>query len=429
VSRRAPALEQTESAGGRDACAPAPPTNTAGPPPGGAAPAPSGVSPVIGTTAPAPSAFDKITPRRYVRYFTFAQDEPFVLESGEALQPVTIAYETYGRLSPARDNAILIAHALTGDSHCARHGPDDPEEGWWEPLVGPGRVFDTDKYFIVCSNVIGGCQGSTGPATVCPVSGRPYGSRFPVVTIGDMVRAQARLTDYLGIDRWLAVAGGSMGGMQVLEWGVRFPHRVRGLIPIAAPARSYPQAIAYNEVGRQAIMADPAWQGGDYYGGPGPVRGLATARMLGMITYQSDASMLRKFGRDIIPSRADRPYTLAKLFEVESYLEYQGKKLVDRFDANSYLYLTRALDLFDVARGYGSLAEALQRIQCPVLVVGVSSDILYPVYQQHEIVSTLRSLGKPVQYAEIDSPHGHDGFLIDFHMMEPPLARFLASLS
>lgn len=380
-------------------------------------------------TAPAASAFDKVAPRPFMRYFTFAEDEPFVLESGETLQPVTVAYETYGRLSPARDNAILIAHALTGDSHCASHGPDDPEEGWWEPLIGAGRVFDTDKYFVICSNVIGGCQGSTGPATVCPASGRPYGSRFPVVTIGDMVEAQARLIDHFGIDSLLAVAGGSMGGMQVLEWGVRFPERVRGLIPIAAPARAYPQAIAYNEVGRQVIMADPAWQGGDYYGGPGPVRGLATARMLGMITYQSDASMLRKFGRDIVSDRADRPYTLSTLFQVESYLDYQGRKLVDRFDANSYLYLTRALDLFDVSKNYGSLADALRRIQCPALVVGVSSDILYPVYQQQEIVSTMRRLGKSVRYAEIDSPHGHDGFLIDFHKMELPLARFIASVT
>ena len=377
---------------------------------------------------PAPSALDKIKPRRHVQYFTFAEDEPFVLECGETLQPVTIAYETYGRLSPARDNAILICHALTGDSHCASHGPDDPEEGWWEPLVGPGRVFDTNKYFVVCSNVIGGCQGSTGPATICPETGRPYGSRFPVITIGDMVRAQAKLVEYLGIDSLLAVAGGSMGGMQVLEWGVRFPERVRGLIPIAAPARSYPQAIAWNEVGRQAIMADPDWRGGDYYGGPGPVRGLATARMLGMITYQSDASMLKKFGRDMVPARARRPYTLSTLFQVESYLEYQGQKLVNRFDANTYLYLTRALDLFDVSKGYGSLDEALGRIQCPTLVVGVTSDILYPVYQQLEIVAALQRRGRPVEYAEIDSPHGHDGFLIDFHMMEPVLARFLARL-
>jgi len=379
-------------------------------------------------SAPA-SAFDKIKHRPWTRYFTFAEDEPFVLESGATLGPITIAYETYGRLSPARDNAILIVHALTGDAHCASHGPDDPEEGWWEDLVGPGRVFDTNRYFVICSNVLGGCQGSTGPASIDPRTGRPYGARFPVITIGDMVRCQARLLDHLGIERVVTVAGGSMGGMQALEWAVRFPERVRSAIPIAAPARSYPQAIAYNEVGRQAIMNDPDWRGGDYYGTPGPVRGLAVARMLGMITYQSDPSMTRKFGRALVASRLNDPYSLFTTFQVESYLHYQGKKLVDRFDANSYLYLTRALDLFDVARPWGSLEAALDRVQSPVLVVGVSSDILYPTYQQKEIVDTLARLGKDVEYAEIDSPHGHDGFLIDFPKMEPILREFLETVS
>jgi len=379
-------------------------------------------APAIATAA---SAFDKIKFRPWTRYFTFAQHKPFVLESGATLGPITIAYETYGRLSPERDNAILITHALTGDAHCASHGSHDPEPGWWEDLVGPGRVFDTNKYFVICSNVLGGCQGSTGPASIDPRSGRPYGARFPVVTIGDMVRCQARLLDHLGIRQLLAVAGGSMGGMQALEWAVQLPERVRSAIPIAAPARSYPQAIAYNEVGRQAIMSDPGWRDGDYYGTPGPERGLSVARMLGMITYQSDPSMTRKFGRDVVEARTNDPYSLLTTFQVESYLHYQGKKLVDRFDANTYLYLTRALDLFDVARPYGSLEAALSRVQSPMLVVGVSSDILYPVYQQKEIVDTLTRLGKPVEYAEIDSPHGHDGFLIDFPKMEPFLREFL----
>ncbi|MBO8142782.1 MAG: homoserine O-acetyltransferase [Firmicutes bacterium] len=348
-----------------------------------------------------------------------------VLESGAKLGPITIAYETYGELSPARDNAILITHALTGDAHCASHGPDDPEAGWWEPLVGPGRVFDTDRYFVICSNVLGGCQGSTGPASIDPETGRPYGARFPVVTIGDMVRCQERLVRHLGIDRLFAVAGGSMGGMQALEWAVRFPDMVRGVIPIATPARSYPQAIAFNEVGRQAILNDPGWRGGDYYGTPGPERGLAIARMLGMITYQSDPSMTRKFGRELVSGRFDDPFSLFTTFQVESYLHYQGKKLVNRFDANSYLYLTRALDLFDLSRGFGSLERALERVQAPMLVVGVSSDILYPVYQQKEIVAILQAQGKAAEYAEIDSPHGHDGFLIDFPQMEPFLRAFL----
>lgn len=378
---------------------------------------------------PGKSAFPYLQYRPHMQYFTFADDEPFRLASGAELRSVTIAYETYGTLTPNKDNVILITHALTGDSHCATHGPDDPEEGWWEPLVGPGRVFDTDEYFVICSNVIGGCQGSTGPASINPATGQPYGSSFPVVTIGDMVRAQKRLIDHLGIPFLLAVAGGSMGGMQALEWAVRYPDKVRGLIPIAAPARSYAQAIAYNEVGRRAIMNDPGWRNGDYYGSEGPTEGLAVARMLGMITYQSDPSMHRKFGREVVDERLNEPYTLSKLFQVESYLEYQGKKLVERFDANTYLRLTRALDLFDLANGYRSLEAALDRIQCPTLVVGVSSDILYPVYQQRELVEALHSQGKSVEYTEIDTPHGHDGFLIDFPKMEPSLRRFVGRLA
>lgn len=378
--------------------------------------------------APPPSAFAHMQRRKHARYFTFGGEEPYRLQSGATLPSVTIAFETYGELSPAKDNAILITHALTGDAHCASHGPDDPEDGWWEPLVGPGRVFDTERYFVLCANVLGGCQGSTGPASIEPATGEPYGSRFPVLTIGDIVRAQKRLIDHFGIPALHAVAGGSMGGMQALEWAVRYPERVRGLIPIAAPTRSYAQAIAYNEVARQAIVTDPAWQGGDYYGTEGPTRGLSVARMLGMITYQSDPSMHRKFGRDIVPERQDDPFTLGKLFQVESYLEYQGKKLVERFDANTYLHLTRALDLFDIAEGFRSLEDAVSRIECPTLVVGVSSDLLYPVYQQKQLAEALHSTDKRVAYTEIDTPHGHDGFLIDFPKMEPSLRQFLESL-
>lgn len=381
----------------------------------------------LSETAP-PSAFPYRQCRVHTRYFTFARDEPLKLQSGAELRHVTIAFETYGTLSPEKDNAILITHALTGDAHCASHGPEDEETGWWEPLVGPGRVFDTDEYFVICTNVIGGCQGSTGPSSIDPATGAPYGSRFPVITIGDIVRAQKQLIDYFGIPALRAVAGGSMGGMQALEWAIRFPERVRALIPIAAPTRSYAQAIGYNEVARRAITNDPAWRGGDYYGTDGPVQGLATARMLGMITYQSDPSMHRKFGRDIVTERQADPFTLGKLFEVESYLEYQGVKLVERFDANTYLHLTRALDLFDAAMGFRSLADAVSRIVCPTLVVGVSSDLLYPVYQQKELVDTLHKVGKSVHYTEIDTPHGHDGFLIDFPKMEPSLRHFLETL-
>lgn len=381
----------------------------------------------ISDVAP-PSAFPHQQRREYARYFTFAEEESFRLQSGQSLSSVTLAFETYGTLSPSKDNAILITHALTGDAHCARHGPEDEEPGWWEPLVGPGRVFDTNHYFVVCTNVVGGCQGSTGPASFNPATGEPYGSQFPVVTIPDMVRAQKKLVDYLGIPSLQAVAGGSMGGMQALEWAVQFPEMVRGLIPIAAPVRSYAQAIAYNEVGRRAIINDPGWRGGDYYGTEGPVQGLAVARMLGMITFQSDPSMHRKFGREFVEDRQKDPFTLEKLFQVESYLEYQGKKLVQRFDANTHMRLTRALDLFDVADGFRSLQDALDRVRCPTLVVGVSSDMLYPVYQQRELVEALQATGKSVEYTEIDSPHGHDGFLIDFAKMEPSLRQFLETL-
>lgn len=376
------------------------------------------------TQAVPTSAFTKIKVRPYQRFFTFGQDEPMVLDSGQTFGPITLAYETYGTLSPQRDNAVLIAHALTGDSHCASHG-DDREEGWWEPLVGPGRVFDTDRYFIICSNVLGGCQGSTGPASLEPETGKPYGMRFPVVTIRDMVRAQRALVDHLGIDHLLCVAGGSMGGMQTLTWAVEYPDFMECIVPVAAPGRCTAQAIAYNEVMRRAIMTDPAWLSGDYYGTPGPVDGLVTARMLGMITYQSDDSMMMKFGRDVMNASFSDLFRFGTQFQVESYLHYQGHKLVDRFDANTYLYLTRACDLFDLGLGYPSYEAALARIACPVLVVGVSSDILYPTTQQKEMVTILQHQGKKVEYAEVETPFGHDGFLIEFEKMAPILRSFL----
>ncbi|MGI6542712.1 MAG: homoserine O-acetyltransferase MetX [Limnochordia bacterium] len=377
------------------------------------------------TQAKPMSAFTKIKRRPYSRYFTCGDDEPIRLDSGQLFGPIVIAYETYGQLSPTRDNAILIAHALTGDAHCAGHGPDDPEPGWWEPLVGPGRVFDTDRYFIVCSNVLAGCQGSTGPASIDPITNKPYGMRFPVITIRDMVRVQRLLVKHLGIEQLACVAGGSMGGMQAYTWAVEYPEMVRSTISIAAPGRSGAQAIAYNEVMRQAIMTDPAWLQGDYYGTPGPVNGLSTARMLGMITYQSAESMMLKFGRDVMNATSRDLFHFHTQFQVESYLHYQGKKLVDRFDANTYLYLTRACDLFDLGLGYPTYEQALARIDAPILVIGVSSDILYPTQQQLEVVHILEKLGKPVEYAEIDTPYGHDGFLIEFEKMTPTLNAFL----
>lgn len=352
--------------------------------------------------------------------------EPVVLDSGETLHPVTVAYETYGTLADDKRNVILIPHALTGDSHCASHGPHDPEEGWWEPLVGPGRVFDTDRFFIICANVLGGCQGTTGPASIDPHRGKPYGMRFPVITIRDMVRVQKALLDHLEIDWLLMVAGGSMGGMQALQWAVDYPEMVGGILPIATPGRSSAQAIAYNEVGRRAIMLDPYWRGGDYYDqDEGPEAGIGVARMIGMITYQSDASMTQKFGRRFMDGPDANPYDLGTQFEVESYLHYQGKKLARRFDPNTYIYLTRALDLFDLANGYASYEDALRRIQCPVLVYGMSSDILYPTYQQEELVAAMESVGKDAHYVELDTQYGHDGFLIEFSRMEKNMREFV----
>lgn len=353
-------------------------------------------------------------------------EQPVRLDSGVEFGPVTVAYETYGTLDPSRANVILIPHALTGDSHCASHGPHDPEEGWWEPLVGPGRVFDTERYFIICTNVLGGCQGTTGPASIDPETGSPYGMRFPVITIRDMVRVQRMLLNQLGIDRLLLVAGGSMGGMQTLQWAVDYPEMVGAILPIATPGRASAQAIAYNEVGRQAIMLDPYWRGGDYYRhSEGPDAGLGVARMVGMITYQSDLSMARKFGRRFMEGAHANPFDLATQFEVESYLHYQGRKLARRFDANTYIYLTRALDLFDLGYGYSSYEAALERIQCPVLVYGMSSDILYPTEQQRDLVNALARLGKRVEYAELDTDHGHDGFLLEFERMEGTLRSFV----
>jgi homoserine O-acetyltransferase len=371
------------------------------------------------------SAFTKIKQRAYTCCFTCGDDEPIRLDSGQLFGPIIIAYETYGQLSPARDNAILITHALTGDAHCASHGADDPEPGWWEPLVGPGRVFDTDRYYIICSNVLAGCQGSTGPASIDPHTNMPYGMRFPVITIRDMVRVQRLLIKHLGIEQLACVAGGSMGGMQAFTWAVEYPQMVRSTISIAAPGRSGAQAIAYNEVMRQAIMTDPAWLQGNYYGTPGPVNGLITARMLGMITYQSAESMMLKFGRDVMNATFQDLFRFQTQFQIESYLHYQGTKLVDRFDANTYLYLTRACDLFDLGLGHPTFEQALARITSPIMVIGVSSDILYPPQQQLEVVRLLEKQGKPVDYAEIDTPYGHDGFLIEFEKMVPILRSFL----
>lgn len=356
----------------------------------------------------------------YLRFVQVAtQDNPLELSKGGVLQEVEVAYETYGSLSPEKDNAILLCHALTGDSHPAAHYAED-REGWWDELVGPGQLLDTERFFIICPNVLGGCRGSTGPASSDPSTGRPYGARFPVVTIRDMVHVQKRLMDYLGIEKLVMVVGGSMGGMQALEWAATYPDMASGAAVIAAPGYTTAQAIAYSDVGRRAILLDPEYRDGDYYGGPGPVQGMTVARALGMITYQSEESMTRKFGRR---SRNGR-------FEIEHYLNYQGECLVKRFDANSYLCLMRAIDLFDLGDGRSSYQAALSGVKAKMMIVGVSSDILYPVHQQRKLsVELARQGARVVVFREIESAHGHDGFLIDFPLLADVLGPFIESVT
>jgi len=344
-------------------------------------------------------------------YYTFSEPpDEFTLESGERIGTITLAFETCGSLNEDKTNVILIVHALSGDAHAAGFHKGDKDPGWWDNMIGQGKAFDTDKYFVICSNVIGGCRGSTGPSSVNPKTNRPYGLDFPLITVTDMVNAQKHLIDYLGIQRLLAVAGGSMGGMQVLEWMVSYPENLRSAIPIATTIRHSPQQIAFNEVGRQAIMADPNWKAGNYYGGPLPARGLAVARMVGHITFMSDKSMAEKFGRRFRNDRQGFKFTAD--FEVEGYLRYRGDNFVKRFDANSYLYVTKAIDYFDVSRGK-SLGEVFRGIGTRVWVIAFKSDWLYPAYQSQEIVRACKLAGLDVTYCEIDSTYGHDAFLLE----------------
>jgi homoserine O-acetyltransferase len=333
------------------------------------------------------------------------------LDCGVTLAPVEVAYETYGQLNAGRTNAILVTHAFSGDAHAAGEG------GWWSNMIGPGLAFDTDKYFVICSNILGGCRGTTGPGSIDPETGCPWAMSFPVVTVADMVRLQKLLIDHLGIPRLLAVAGGSMGGMQALEWAVAYPDRVAAAIPIATTARHSAQQIAFNEVGRQAIMADPDWNRGSYYGGKPPARGLAVARMVGHITYMSDESMREKFGRKL--RSPDQ-------FEVESYLNYRGYKFVDRFDANSYIYITRAMDTFDLTQ-HGSLASLFEGMRARFLLISFTSDWLYPSYQALEIARALRARNCDVAYCNLDSRYGHDAFLVEVQQQTEVVAGFLAS--
>jgi homoserine O-acetyltransferase len=362
------------------------------------------------------------------RQFLSFGDRGFALEGGGVLRDVTIAYETWGTLADDASNAILVCHALTGDSHAVGPlAPGHPQAGWWDGLIGPGKAIDTDRWFVVCANVLGGCQGTTGPASAHPDDGKPWGSRFPVVSVRDWVRTQASLADHLGVRRWHCVIGGSMGGMQVLEWAIMFPERVASIVPIATALAASAQQIAWWSTGRRIIRMDPRWRGRDYYDaapGDGPDESLSIARMVSQITFRSDDVFTRRFGREVVEP-LDGGFSLWQRFEVERYLEYQGDKLIRRFDANSYLLLTKAMDLHDVGRGRGGADRAMARLRAPVLAIGVSSDILYPLYQSQEIAILARTHGVEARSVELDSPHGHDAFLIEHEQVGTPLSAFL----
>jgi homoserine O-acetyltransferase len=358
----------------------------------------------------------------------FPATKPLHLDSGAKLAPLEIAYNTYGRLNAERSNAVLVCHALTGDQHVASIHPTTGKPGWWSRVVGPGKPLDPERYFIICSNVIGGCMGSTGPASPDPKTGQPYGLTFPVITIADMVRAQAMLIEALGIETLFAVVGGSMGGMQVLQWAADYPEKLFSAICIAAAPRHSAQNIAFHEVGRQAIMADPDWRGGAYErAGVRPEKGLAVARMAAHITYLSEAALQRKFGREL--QRDGLSWGFDADFQVESYLRHQGASFVDRFDANSYLYITRAMDYFDLAAKHGGgLTEAFGKArQVRFCVLSFSSDWLYPTAESREVVRALNAAGCRASFAEIDSDKGHDAFLLDEPQLDATLRGFLSA--
>jgi len=356
------------------------------------------------------------------KYYNMSEGEKFVLESGVKLPELKIAYETYGELNEEKTNAILICHALSGDAHAAGYHPGAKKPGWWDPMIGPGKAFDTDEYFVICSNVIGGCKGSSGPNSVNPDTGKPYGLSFPIVSIRDMVNAQKKLVDFLGIEKLLSICGGSMGGMQALQMALDYPENVVSCIPIATSHKHSAQQIAFDEVGRQAIMADPSWNGGDYYGHEHPARGLAVARMVGHITYMSDESMNQKFGRMLKKEKLG--YEFSTEFEVEGYLRYRGDNFVKRFDANSYLYITKAMDYFDLQKDK-KLAHVFEGLKARFLVIAFSSDWLYPPAQSKDIVKALKMNGIDVTYCEISSSHGHDAFLLEFDEETKLIKHFL----
>jgi homoserine O-acetyltransferase len=373
--------------------------------------------------------------------------EPVALECGRQLHPVRVAYETYGTLAPGRDNVILVCHALSGDAHAAglsatpteastrdgfaaedRDGSVGKALGWWDGMIGPGKAFDTDRFYVISTNLLGGCRGTTGPASIDPSTGRPYGSDFPVITVTDMVRTERAFLDALGIERLAAVAGGSLGGMQAFEWAILFPDQVDAVVAIASTHALHPQGLAWNAIAREAIMRDPAWRDGDYYGtGRAPEAGMGVARMVGHVTYLSAAALDDKFGRRL-QFADDIRYTITDAeFEVESYLRHQADSFVRRFDANTYLYTSRALTYFDLARQYGggSLAKALEGVSARTLLIAFSSDWLYPPSGSKEVEDALNTLGKPVELHVIEAPYGHDCFLLEEARQTPIIRRFL----
>jgi homoserine O-acetyltransferase len=361
---------------------------------------------------------------------TFGPDKPLILDCGKSLSPLTVAYITYGNINAKRSNAVLICHALTMDQFVASAQPVTGKSGWWDMMVGPGKPIDTDRFFVICANVVGGCMGTTGPAEISPATGKPYGLDFPLVTIRDMVRAQAMLLDALGIDKVLCVTGGSMGGMQVLQWAADFPERVVSAIPIACAARHSAQNIAFHEVGRQAIMADPDWKGGTYQlHGTLPAKGLAVARMANHITYLSETALQRKFGRNL-QNREQISFGFGPDFQVESYLHHQGMTFVDRFDANSYLYMTRAMDYFDLAAEHdGKLAEAFRGSKTRFCIISFTSDWLFPTAENKEVAHALNATAASVSFVEIETDRGHDAFLLEEPEMFATVRGFLNSVA
>lgn len=356
------------------------------------------------------------------KYFTFAEPpDELPLEFGGKLGPITLAYETYGELNSDKNNAVLILHALSADAHAAGYHEGNKDPGWWNAMIGPGKAFDTDKYFVICSNVIGGCKGSTGPYSINPQTGKPYALNFPGITITDMVHAQRYLIDHLGVKKMLCVAGGSMGGMQVLQWVATYPEMVRSAIPIATSLKHSPQQIAFDEVVRQSIMADPTWRDGDYYDYGQPERGLALARMIGHITFMSDKSMEEKFSRRM--KNINYNFKFAADFEVEGYLHYKGDAFVKRFDANSYLYITKAMDYFDLSDG--KLIPGETAVDTRFLVISFKSDWLYPSHQSQDIVRQLKTRHVDATYCELRSTYGHDAFLVELEEMRELVRHFL----